>query len=111
MLALLTVLSLALECYIAVVAAVTHTRKKKTPVELSYHCWGEGGIVCVTLQLLTSSCEKTLRQQRMLLPHLAVKTSECRHGEIVETGTQNPQKRRIKWPQSAARIGEEGNKE
>ncbi len=28
MLALLTVLSLALECYIAVVAAVTHTRKK-----------------------------------------------------------------------------------
>lgn len=31
-----------------------------------------------------------------------------RHGEIVETGTQNPHKR-IKWPQSAARIGDKGN--
>jgi hypothetical protein len=37
--------------------------------------------------------------------------SDYKHGEIIETGTENPQKRRIKWPQSAARIGEEGNKE
>jgi hypothetical protein len=73
-LALLTVLSLALECYIAVVAAVTHTRKKKTQVGSSYHHWGEGGVVWVTLQLLTSTCKKTLRQQCMLWPHLAVKT-------------------------------------
>jgi hypothetical protein len=52
-----------------------HTYKeKKTPVGLSYHRWGEGGIVWVTLQLLTSRCKKTLRQQCMLLPHLAVKT-------------------------------------